>query len=52
MGMFDYIQYRNQEYQTKCREQHARSSATLDMAKKDHKNAIDRLAQAMMIKEK
>ena len=39
----------NQEYQTKCREQHARSSATLDMAKKDHKNAIDRLAQARIL---
>ncbi len=35
-----------QEHHTRCREKHARSSATLEREQQDHKNAIGRLEQA------
>ncbi|MBK8324855.1 MAG: hypothetical protein IPL06_19790 [Betaproteobacteria bacterium] len=35
-----------QEYHTRCREEHARSSATLEREQQDHKNAVGRLEQA------
>jgi len=38
-----------QEHHTACREQDARSSATLDREQQDHKNAVDRLEKARII---
>jgi len=35
-----------QEYHTRCREEHARSSATLEREQQDHQNAVQRLEQA------